>query len=197
MPTHQSGKSRPRGGVKRFRAGNPSKIGVDVKTIRSIDHECAGCSKATKCCCAKYDICVTEAELQRIIPVLPEAAKFCPHLKTNAEYVNFFEEAEKGFYAMDTLENDLCVFAYKNDEGLIRCSLHTIEINHGLPLGSVKPAVCILWPLTFSPRGNVLTVHDDALSFRCNSRRKKPSNYISPDLLQTINLFAGGLPCHR
>jgi hypothetical protein len=133
---------------------------------------------------------VSEAELERIIPVLPEVTQLCPHLKTNDGYANVFEEAEKGQYSIDTHENGLCVFAYEAN-GLIRCSLHTVEKNLGLPLGSVKPAVCILFPLTFSEAGDVLTLHDDALGCECSSLRKNPSNQISPDLLATIRHFGG------
>jgi hypothetical protein len=166
-------------------------VGVDVKKICSIDHACVGCADVTKSCCAKYDVCVTEAELNRIIPVLPEVSKYCNHLKTKDGYANVFEEAEKGNYAIDTHENGLCVFAYTADNGLIRCALHSVEKDLGLPLGSVKPAVCILFPLTFSEKGNVLTLHDDALGCDCSSLRKKPSTNISPELLATIRHFGG------
>jgi hypothetical protein len=143
----------------------------------------------TKSCCAKYDVCVSKTELKRIIPVLPEAAKLCSHLKTEDGYANVFEEAEKGQYSIDTHENGLCVFAYTAANGLIRCSLHTVEKDMGLPLGTVKPAVCILFPLTFSEAGNVLTLHDDALGCGCSSVRKNPSDHISPDLLRTARHF--------
>jgi hypothetical protein len=166
-------------------------VGVDLKAIRTIDHECVGCPTVAKSCCAKYDVCVTDAELQRIIPFLPEISKLCPHLKTEEGYANVFEEAEKGFHSIDTHEDGLCVFAHMAD-GLIRCSLHTVEKNLGLPLGSVKPSVCILFPLTFE--GNTLTLHDDALGCDCSSPRKKPSNLVSPDLLATIRHFGGEIP---
>jgi hypothetical protein len=171
-------------------SGDQNKIGVDFKAVCSIDHECVGCSEVTKTCCAKYDVCVTEAELKRIIPVLPEAAKLCEHLKTDDGYANVFEEAEKGNYSIDTHENGLCVFAFVKN-GLIRCSLHAVETELGLPLGTVKPAVCILWPLTFSEKGDVLTLHDDALSCECSSPRKKPSRLVSPALQETIRHFGG------
>jgi hypothetical protein len=170
-------------------------VGIDYKSICSIDHKCVGCTTVTESCCAKYDVTVTEAELKRIIPVLPEVAKLCPHLKTGDGYANVFEEAEKGNYAIDTHDDGLCVFAFKTN-GLIRCSLHAVETKLGLPLGSVKPAVCILWPLTFSDNGKVLTLHDNALSCACSSERKKPSNRISPALLETIRHF-GGEPSTR
>jgi hypothetical protein len=166
---------------------------VDTEKICTIDHICVGCADVTKSCCAKYDVCVSEAELQRIIPVMPEVSRYCSHLKTDDGYANVFEEAEKGNYAIDTHENGLCVFAYTADNGLIRCSLHTVEKDLGLPLGSVKPAVCILFPLTFSEKGNVLTLHDDALGCDCSSRRKKLSNVISPDLVATIQHFGGSV----
>ncbi len=163
---------------------------LDLKAICSIDHECTGCSTIENCCCAKYDVCVSEAEVERIIPFLPEAAKFCPHLKTEAGYDNVFEEADESSYSIETHENDLCVFAYESN-GLFRCSLHTVELSQGLPPGSVKPAVCMLYPLTFSERGDVLTLHDDALFCACSSLRKKSSNEISPALLETIRHFGG------
>ena len=147
----------------------------------------------TKSCCAKYDVCVSEAELKRIIPFLPEVTELCPHLKTEDGYANVFEEEEKGQHSIDTHENGLCVFAYTAPNGLIRCSLHTVEKNLELPLGSIKPAVCILFPLTFSEAGNVLTLHDDALGCECSSLRENPSDKVSPDLLETIKHFGGKL----
>lgn len=171
----------------------PKVIGVDLKALCSIDHECVGCSDITKTCCAKYDVTVNEEELNRILPVLPEAAELCPHLKTDEGYANVFEETEDGLYSIDTHDNGLCVFAHVSN-GLIRCSLHTVETNLGLPKGSVKPGVCILWPLTFSEEGNALTLHDDALGCECSQPRKKPSGHISPALLETIKYFGGEVP---
>lgn len=175
--------------MKRNRT-RPKAIGLDLKAICSIDHECVGCSEVTKSCCARYDVTVSEAEINRIIPVLPEAAKLCPHLKTDQGYANVFSDMENGQSSIDTHENDLCVFAYKT-HGLIRCSLHSVEESLGLPKGSVKPIVCQLWPLTFSGDGKKLTLHDDALGCACSSPRKKPSNLISPELLETIQHFGG------
>jgi hypothetical protein len=191
MPTRISLKPLVAGGGKRPSCERQNIIGIDFKSIRSIDHVCTGCSEVATCCCAKYEVCVNDAELNRIIQVLPEAAQFCPHLKTDGGYDNVFEETESGLYVIDTMENDLCVFAFVTDR-MIRCSLHAVEASLGLPLGSVKPKMCVLWPLTFSEGGDVLTLHDDALSFGCNSRRKNPSHRISPALLRTIGHICGG-----
>ena len=165
--------------------GHKKAIRVDLKAIRSIDHECTGCSSLRNCCCAGYDVCVSRGEMKRIVWSLPEAARFCPGLGKDKGYANVFEKTADGLYAIDTDEEGLCVFAYMS-RGLVRCSLHTVENERGMPLGSIKPAVCILWPLTFSEDGRILTLTAEALSYPCCSRRKRPSRRISPALGATI-----------
>jgi len=182
-PSTTSGRKR------RPRKGHNT-LSVDYKSLRTIDHECKGCSGIARNCCARYDVCVTGAELKRIILVLPEAARFCPHLKEKGGYANVFEETENGLHTIDTRENGLCVFAFRNN-GTIRCSLHGVETSLGLPLGSIKPKMCVLWPLTFSEDGRVLTLHDGALDCKGSSLRKKPSRRISPAFLETIGIMTG------
>ncbi len=165
-------------------------IVIDHKAICSIDHACKGCADVSRSCCAKYDVTVTQAEMDRINGVLPEAARLCPRLKTEEGYANVFEETEDGQFSIETDEDDLCVFAYRN-EGLIRCALHSVEKSMGLPLGAVKPAVCILYPLTFLDDGKTLTLHGDALGCHCSVMRKEPSDRISPELQATIAHFSG------
>jgi hypothetical protein len=176
----------------------PRKAGrfrVDWKSIGTIDHECTGCSKAAECCCARYDVCVDSSQMRRILTVLPEASRFCPGLKEGEGYANVFETSGDGLHSIDTHENGLCVFAFRKD-GLIRCSLHAVESELGLPLGTVKPKMCVLWPLTFSGKGDVLTLHDGALSCACSSPRERPSRRISPALMETIRHFGGERPAH-
>ncbi len=191
MPTRTRLKPAATGGRKHPYSVRPNTVRVDLPSIRSIDHACTGCSGTANCCCSKYEILVDDAELNRIMQALPEAAKLCPHLKTDDGYDNVFEEAEGRLNSIDTREDGLCVFAYSAGP-MIRCSLHTVEASLGLPLGSLKPKVCLLWPLTFSQAGDVLTLHDDAFSFGCNSRRKNPTRRISPALLETIGHFCAG-----
>ena len=166
--------------------GHGRGVRVDLNTIRSIDHECTGCSGLRNCCCARYDVCVGRAEMKRIVGFLPEAARLCPGLGKDKRYANVFEKTADGLFAIDTDEKGLCVFAYKS-RGLVRCSLHTVEKERGMPMGSIKPAVCLLWPLTYSEDGRTLTLTSEALSYPCCSRRKKPSRTISPALASTIS----------
>jgi hypothetical protein len=128
--------------------------------------------------------------MQQIIQVLPEAAELCPHLKTDHGYDNVFEYVEPGLYALDTTEDGLCLLAYVAGH-TIRCALHTVGTNLGLPLGKVKPKACLLWPMSLSEDDEVLSLAGDALSFRCTARRRKGSNRISPAFVEAVGLVYG------
>ena len=163
---------------------------VDLASLLSIDHVCGGCNKGGKSCCATYEVCVSAAEMDRIIRVLPEAARLCPHLEIDAGFDNVFEEVEPGLFAIDTTEDGLCLFAFKS-RGTIRCSLHAAASVAGLPLEQVKPKACLLWPMSFSEGDEVLSLTDDALSFSCNSPRGGRSRRISASLMEAIKMVYG------
>ena len=151
---------------------------------------CTGCARGERCCCSSYEVCATAAEVKRIIRVLPEAAKYCPHLLTAGGYDNVFEEEEPGLFSIDTNEDGLCLFAYRSD-GQIRCSLHTVALTLGLPLEQVKPKVCLLWPMHFSDGDEVLGIINDALLFLCNTRKASGSRTLSPGFVEAIELVYG------
>lgn len=84
-------------------------VSVDLALLRSVEHRCRGCASDEPSCCSSFEVCVTGAEMKRIIQVLPEAAKLCPHLKAGRGYDNVFEYVESGLYALDTTEDGLCL----------------------------------------------------------------------------------------
>ncbi|HAK61066.1 MAG TPA: hypothetical protein DCO77_11925 [Nitrospiraceae bacterium] len=176
----------------KVRAKNRQKrrVRVDLASIRSVDHDCGGCATTEKSCCARYEVCVTAAELNRIILLLPEVVKLCPHLGTDEGYDNVFEEVGQGLFALDTTEDGLCTFTFVLDHK-IRCSLHTVGTALGLPLNKVKPKACLLWPLSFSEGDEVLSVVDDALSFPCNSRRRNQPRQLCSAFLASMELVYG------
>jgi hypothetical protein len=167
-----------------------SSVDVDVESLLSVENRCNGCAKGERCCCSSYEVCVTTAELKRIIKFLPEVAKLCPHLLTIGGYDNVFEEEEPGLYSIDTTEDGLCLFAYRSDHR-IHCSLHTVAVTLGLPLDQVKPKVCLLWPLHFSEGDEVLAVINDALRFHCNVRKAPGLRSLSPGFVEVIELVYG------
>ncbi|MFA7160626.1 MAG: hypothetical protein WC299_15120, partial [Kiritimatiellia bacterium] len=79
-------------------------VHVNLAAILSVDHACTGCKAPKHCCCASYEVCADSKELKRIVNLLPEAARFCPRLKTKSGYDNIFDEIEPGLFALDTDE---------------------------------------------------------------------------------------------
>ncbi len=165
-------------------------VEVDVELLVSLENRCNGCVKGGRCCCSSYEVCVTTAELRRIIRVLPEAARFCPHLLTAGGYDNVFEKEEPGLFSIDTTEDGLCLFAYRSRRR-IQCSLHTVAMVLGLPLAEVKPKVCMLWPLHFSEGVEVLGIISDASKFSCNVRQAPDSRRLSPGFIEAIEMVYG------
>ncbi len=175
---------------KPFPQHQRSSVDVDVLSLLTLENRCNGCAKGEKCCCSSYEVCVTTTELKRIVKVLPEAAKLCPHLLTAGGYDNVFEEEEPGLFSIDTTEDGLCLFAYWS-RGRTHCSLHTVAQTLGLPLEQVKPKVCLLWPLHFSDGDEVLAVISDAYLFKCNIRKAAGSRGLSPGFIDAIELVYG------
>jgi hypothetical protein len=167
-----------------------SSVDVDIESLLSLENNCNGCGRGEKCCCSSYEVCVTTAEMKRIIKYLPEAAKLCPHLQTAGGYDNVFEEEEPGLYSIDTDEDGLCLFAYRKDSRT-HCSLHTLAKTLGLPLENVKPKVCLLWPLHFSDGDEVLAMISDAFLFTCNARRPPGSKMLSPGFVEALERVYG------
>ena len=165
-------------------------VEVDVESLLSLENRCSGCVRGERCCCSSYEVCITAAELKRIIKVLPEAAKLCPHLLTTRGYDNVFEEEEPGLFSIDTTEEGLCLFAYRSHRRT-HCSLHTVAVTLGLPLEQVKPKVCLLWPMHFSEGNEVLTAINDAFLFGCNVRKAPGSRSLSPGFVEAIELVYG------
>jgi hypothetical protein len=183
MSTPTSGKNRTR---------KPrSSVDIDITSLRSVEHDCDGCAPGEPCCCSTYEVCVTAAEMRRIIRVMPEVVKLCPHLEMDDGYDNVFERVEPGLYAIDTTEDGLCLFAY-TARRKIKCALHTVAAERGIPLSKVKPKACLLWPMTYSEGAEALSLTDDALLFHCNAPKRKGSRSINASLIEAIECVYGG-----
>jgi hypothetical protein len=186
MRSNRTEKSRQ----KRPQQHQRRSVEVDVESLLSLENRCSGCARGERCCCSSFEVCVTTAELKRIIKVLPEAAKFCPHLLTARGYDNVFEEEEPGLFSIDTTEDGLCLFAYWSHHR-IHCSLHTVAMKLGLPLEQVKPKVCLLWPMHFSEGDEVLAAINDAFLFSCNVRKVPGSRSMSHGFVEAIEMVYG------
>lgn len=165
-------------------------VDIDIAALRSIEHDCDCCASGESCCCSAYEVCVTVAEMRRIIRIMPAAAKLCSHLGMSDGYDNVFEYVEPGLYAIDTTEDGLCLFAYAVRRKT-QCALHAVGVASGIPLAQVKPKSCLLWPLTFSEGAEALSLTDDALLFHCNRPKKKGPRSISPSFTEAIEHVYG------
>jgi hypothetical protein len=154
-------------------------------------HNCIGCQGDTKCCCSSYEVSISSSELTKIIGCIPDAAKFCPHLKSHNGYENVFEQIGLNLFRIDTAANGLCVFAYSKDNKTL-CSLHSVSINLGVSVHQVKPKTCLIWPLAISEgKRGILSMHEDALEFRCNAQNHNDSLSLCPNIGRIVESAFG------
>jgi hypothetical protein len=160
----------------------------DFDAIKSIHHHCTGCHSKTDCCCASYDIFISEKEMQRILNIFPQVVEYCPDLMKDGEFDNVFEESDDGLIQLDTDDNGLCVFAYQRQEELVRCALHSVAIDLNLPIEEIKPFHCLLWPMAISSGPeSVISIQQNALDFSCN--RPQTSDQICKSLEETLQVL--------
>ena len=161
------------------------KLSVDLPALLRLHHEYnpAACS-AINCCCGSYEVTVAKSELRRITGMIPESSRFARQLRdADGEYENPFERVERGIYALDTDEHGRCIFAYRDPEGAIRCSIHSAALKLGLEPYTTKPFVCTLWPLALTEDDPpVLTVQEDAYRFPCNRELGAPAQALAPEV---------------
>ena len=166
-------------------------ITVDTAALISIAHNCVpGVCSMDVCCCSRYEVCIDNKELTRIVGYIPEASKFASELRCDTGFENIFEETDDNLYSIDSDDNDLCVFAYPDPQRNVLCSLHTVALEMDLSPGEVKPRSCITWPLALSERSPVtLSIADDAFGFPCNT--KKDAGLIDPGIANIIKYIYG------
>ena len=162
-------------------------VEVDISSVYSIAHQCKpGKCKADQSCCSKYEVYIDHREVSTIIGYLPEASKFASHLGNASDFENMFEEEGKNLFLIDTLEDDLCIFAYENKEDHILCSLHSAALNLKVHPHRLKPRSCVTWPLAISDEPPLLlSIADDAFKFPCNTL-KKESTSLDPHIEKII-----------
>lgn len=170
---------------------NPHSLEIDVAGICSVIHNCTGCPGESKRCCSSYEVTINSKELQNIIGCIPLAARFCSHLKSHYVYENVFEQISRGLYCIDTNEDGTCVFSYLEGNRIV-CSLHTVAEQLGIPFRKAKPESCLLWPLAiFEGETRILSIHDDAFEFSCNTRNTKGRFSLCPSIAKNIERVFG------
>jgi Fe-S-cluster containining protein len=166
------------------------KVTVDIAAIRRIQFGCVGCTTCQKCCCSSFEVCATEEEADRIVGLTHAVNDLRRRLDSPLIDGNVYDETEDGLLALDTDDDGLCVFAHEED-GLLRCSLHTVALELGLRPEAVKPLVCTLWPLAISGgRHKTITADAEAPGFHCVSRQPVNAG-LCPAALETLEQILG------
>jgi len=167
-------------------------IRVDVDALLKLKHYCdPELCKHTVSCCRCYEVCVTRKEMGRAIGLMKHAANYARRLRKPG-FENPFDRVEPGLYAIDTHEDESCVFAYRQRSGKTYCSLHSASLDLGLDPYAMKPQPCTLWPLALSEdEPPVLSVQSGVKRFPCIWLRSRPAKKLYPDIAETIRVLFG------
>jgi Fe-S-cluster containining protein len=100
-------------------------------------------------CCEEYFVEVTLAERDRIIRRGAEVVEFLSRkdpqrVKPDRDISSFFDDRN----TIELVKEDnRCVFSYRDEAGQLWCGLHSLALEKGWPIESIKPTTCILFPL--------------------------------------------------
>ncbi|MCP4641328.1 MAG: hypothetical protein GY851_12880 [bacterium] len=173
---------------------DPGKTGtclVDVARIAALHHQCDGCLDREAGCCASFEVCVAEPEMERILGTMEAIAEFCPDLHNSEGFAYPFDETEDDLHAIDTDEDGLCAFAYSKD-GRTLCGIHSAAERLDVPWFTVKPRSCVLWPLALSHGPSpVLTVDPEAPAFHCCEVGRRDPSALDDNIAGTLRTVFG------
>jgi len=116
----------------------------DSKTCAMVDRP-AG----VESCCEEYYVEVTLAERDRITARGAEVVEFLSRkdpkrVKPDRDIMSFFDDRN----SIELVKEDgRCVFSFRDEAGQLWCGLHALALEKGLPIESIKPTTCILFPL--------------------------------------------------
>lgn len=120
-------------------------------------------------------ILAREAELRALMrPAAAAAPWFGDEVFPDADYPS-------GAVVRTEVFEDACIFLAHDQRG---CVLHRAALEHGWELGTIKPAICRLFPLSYT--SDSITVAEEYLEYSC-ARSGGPSLYrLSRDLLAEL-----------
>lgn len=164
-------------------------VHFDAEALGELAHRCnPDRCPAGSPCCGHYEIAFEPEQIERLTGMLAEAARFAPHLRSHGDLQHPFDRTDDGLFAMDTDEDGLCVAAYHDERGAVRCSLHSAALDMNLPPEQCKPQCCWLWPVSVarSPEGTYVSVSSDVYAFTCNRRRRGRRPALHPDVAEIL-----------
>ncbi len=116
----------------------------DTKTCAGIDRD-----SSTESCCTDYQVEITPEERERIVANNDEIIALLhrydgDRVTAGRSVAEFFEESNQILLAK---EKGRCGFSYRDGQGQLRCGIHSLALEKGVPVASIKPLTCVLFPL--------------------------------------------------
>jgi hypothetical protein len=124
-----------------------------------------GCPRG-RTCCVGLAVELSRKEVRAIDSLMDELATMLPHLRDGDGYDNVFVE-DPPHYMIES-DDGACPFLVTTRKHAL-CAIHTLALETGRPVPSVKPAACRHWPVTLDvDRGTVrITVQPAARGIGC------------------------------
>ncbi len=131
-------------------------IMIDAATVfetrfRCDTRTCAGLDRApgVESCCTDYEVEITPEEHARIVAqgdAVVALLNRCDSARVSPGRAidEFFIESHTIVLAK---EQARCAFSYRDSGGQLRCALHSLALEQGAPVASIKPLACVLFPL--------------------------------------------------
>jgi len=141
-------------------------------SLDELAYRCSdGCPRG-RTCCVGLAVEVSRREVRAIDGVMDQVARLVPALRDGDGYENAFVDDPPDLL-VDSLEDGSCPFLYRTRTRSL-CSIHTVALETGREVASVKPASCRHWPLLLESdgRGVRLTVQPAALGIGCVAPRR-------------------------
>jgi hypothetical protein len=116
----------------------------DTRTCASIDR-----SPGVESCCTDYDVEITPEEHARIVEkgdaIVELLRRYDGERVTPGRTIGeFFLESHTISLAK---EEGRCAFSYRDGGGQLRCGIHSLALEQGIPVPSIKPLACVLFPI--------------------------------------------------
>ncbi len=116
----------------------------DTRTCAGIDR-----SPGIESCCTDYDVEITPEEHARIVGNGAAVVELLN--RHDGERVTPGRAIEEFFLESHTIalakEKGRCAFSYRDDGGQLRCGIHSLALEKGVPVPSIKPLACVLFPI--------------------------------------------------
>lgn len=131
---------------------------VDAAIMRDYDFACEPlkCQERGEYCCARFEVDISRAEMERLTGLTPTAAKYARRLAgKGGQLQNPFDEFDDDprRFVIDKSSDGDCVYTFTSGSGEKRCSVHAACLAMGLDPLREKPLPCRIWPLTLGSRG--------------------------------------------